>query len=106
MWSAVEGAEGYRIYKQVSSSEWEMIAEQSATEYNLLNMAVGNYTLYVTAYADILESPNSNIVQWVKASLKYVLSNISVKDAPTYFTTNTPATITFERAFGYVCRQA
>lgn len=102
MWSAVEGAEGYRIYKQVSSSEWEMIAEQSATEYNLLNMAVGNYTMYVTAYADILESPNSNIVQWVKASLKYVLSNISVKDAPTYFTTNTPATITFERAFGYV----
>lgn len=102
MWSAVEGAEGYRIYKQVSSSEWEMIAEQSATEYNLLNMAVGNYTLYVTAYADILESPNSNIVQWVKASLKYALSNISVKDAPTYFTTNTPATITFERAFGYV----
>lgn len=101
MWEAVLGADGYKIYKQTSSSSYELIAEITATEYDLLNLAVGNYTLCVTAFTRDLETPNSNAVNWVKAKIQYTLTNTSLLSAPEYFTTNTPATITFNKAFGY-----
>ena len=101
MWEAVLGADGYKIYKQTSSSSYELIAEITATEYDLLNLAVGNYTLCVTAFTSDLETPNSNAVNWVKAKIQYTLTNTSLLSAPEYFTTNTPATITFNKAFGY-----
>lgn len=101
MWEAVLGAEGYKIYKQTSSSSYELIAEITATEYDLLNLAVGNYTLCVTAFTVDLETPNSNAVNWIKATIQYTLTNTSLLSAPEYFTTNTPATITFNKAFGY-----
>lgn len=101
MWTAVSGADGYKVYKQISASEWELISTQTATEYSLINLPVGYYSLYVKAYSGELETVESNVVSWVKASIKYELENITVKQAPAYFTTDTPATITFEKAFGY-----
>lgn len=102
MWTAVSGADGYKVYKQVSSSEWELISTQTSTEYNLINLPIGVYTLCVKAYSGGLETVESNVVTWVKASIKYALANVTVKQASAYFTTDTPATITFEKAFGYL----
>lgn len=101
MWEAVEGANGYKIYKQISSSEYELVTATEATEYNLLNLAVGNYTLYVTAFTDDIETPPSNYVSWVKAAITFTLTNAAVESAPAYFTSDTPATITFKKTFGY-----
>lgn len=102
MWEGTEGADKYIIYKQVSSSEWSVLAETTTTNYELISLPVGYYSLCVSAVAGDLETPKSNIVQWVKASISYTLTNLSVKSAPAYFTTDTPATITFEKDFGYV----
>ena len=74
----------------------------TTTEYNLNSLPIGTYTLYVTAYKDTLETKASNVVTWIKASIKYVLANVTVKSSVVYFTTDTAASITFERAFGYV----
>lgn len=102
MWEGTEGADKYIIYKQVSSSEWSVLAETTTTNYELISLPVGYYSLCVSAVAGELETPKSNIVQWVKASISYTLTNTSIKSASAYVTTDTPATITLERAFGYV----
>ena len=102
MWSAVEGADGYKVYNQKTATEQELLADITETEYNLLDLSVGVYSLSVVAYTDNFVTPNSNVVEWIKASIAYTLTNVTVKQSPAYFTTNTPATITFEKAFGYL----
>lgn len=102
MWSAVEGADGYKVYNQKSATEQELLADITGTEYNLLDLSVGVYKLSVVAYTNDFMTPNSNVVEWIKASIAYTLTNVTVKQSPAYFTTNTPATITFEKAFGYL----
>lgn len=102
MWEEIEGADKYIIYKQISASEWDVLAETTSANYSLISLPVGYYSLCVTAVGGDLETPKSNIVQWVKASISYTLTNTSIKSASAYVTTDTPATITLERAFGYV----
>lgn len=102
MWEEIEGADKYIIYKQVSASEWDVLDETTSANYSLISLPVGYYSLCVTAVGGDLETPKSNIVQWVKASISYTLTNTSIKSASAYVTTDTPATITLERAFGYV----
>lgn len=102
MWEEIEGADKYIIYKQISASEWDVLDETTSANYSLISLPVGYYSLCVTAVGGDLETPKSNIVQWVKASISYTLTNTSIKSASAYVTTDTPATITLERAFGYV----
>lgn len=102
MWEEIGGADKYIIYKQVSASEWDVLDETTSANYSLISLPVGYYSLCVTAVGGDLETPKSNIVQWVKASISYTLTNTSIKSASAYVTTDTPATITLERAFGYV----
>lgn len=102
VWAAIDGADGYTVYEQTSSSQWQEVTTTTAT-YATIDYSVGTHTMAVVATSTTkVDSARSAAVTVVCRGINLTLSNVTgASSNPTKMFEGTTETLTFTANDGY-----